>query len=570
MKNIYRIVSLILIVVIMATVLVACTTSNTDDPLNEKIDTSRTQIYVYNFAGGYGTDWLVALKKRYEELHKDDVYEEGKKGVQVYINAQKTSIESYMDSILDNRDEVYFAEYVDYFTLISKGVVADITEAVTGDLGSYGDPAGTTIESKLSAQLQDYYGVSDGTSKKYYALPHYSAYNGLAYNIDLFEERGYYFRDDTTDVEFLEDYFVLPNSDEKRSAGPDGKYGTSDDGLPATYEEFFLLCDYIAYDGNTPVVWNGVAYQDYLNDFLQAMIVDYEGLENTTLNYTMEGTATDLGKIVNGEFVFDTTPTTITASNGYELKRQAGKYYALSFLERLVKTDKYHGDKVFNNAYWHTDAQDDFLYSGHDGVTKSIAMLCEGVWWQAESAQTFIDMANMKGDEFSMKNRNIGWLPLPKATSDKVGKSTLFDKNYATCFVKKNVADWKMPLINDFLKFIHTNQSLVEFTQITNTPKGFNYTLTDAEKEALTPFGRSLIELKENSDVAYPYASTSVYKNNQSQFKNKNQSWSLMSGLTEQQWAPIAMHDKAVTSIDYFTGMYNYYQSRWSILYSIK
>lgn len=565
MKNIYRIVSLVLIVVTMATLFVACTPD--DDSTNEKIDPNRTQIYVYNYAGGYGTDWLIALKERYEELHKDDVYEEGKKGVQVYINAQKTSIESYMDSILDNRDEIYFAEYVDYYTLLYKDLVADITEAVTGDLGSYGDPAGTTIESKLTEQFQDYFAVSEGTSKKYYALPHYASYNGLAYNIDLFEEKGYYFRDDRSDVEYLEDNFIIPNSNEKRSAGPDGQYDTYDDGLPATYDEFFLLCDYIASDGNTPIVWNGVAYRDYLNDFMAALVVDYEGLDNTALNYTLDGTATDLGKIVNGEFVFDTTPTTITAENGYELKRQAGKYYALSFMEKLVTTSKYYSDLSFNNAYWHTDAQSDFLYSGHDGVTKPIAMLCEGIWWQAEAAQTFSDMANRYGEHLSMQNRNFGWMPLPKATSDKIGKSTLFDKDYATCFVKKNVAEWKMPLIIDFLKFAHTNQSLVEFTQITNTPKGFNYTLTDAEKETLSPFGRSIIELKENSDITAPYASTSVYKNNQSQFKNANQFWSLMDGVTEQRWAPAAMYEKAITSIDYFTGMYNYYQNRWTILF---
>lgn len=46
---------------------------------DEQIDSSKTQLYVFNFYGGYGADWLAAAKKKYEDLHKDDVYEEGKR-----------------------------------------------------------------------------------------------------------------------------------------------------------------------------------------------------------------------------------------------------------------------------------------------------------------------------------------------------------------------------------------------------------------------------------------------------------------------------------------------------------
>lgn len=53
--------------------------NNPDSNVEEKIDTSRTQLYVFNFYGGYGSDWLAAAKKRYEKLHENDVYEEGKR-----------------------------------------------------------------------------------------------------------------------------------------------------------------------------------------------------------------------------------------------------------------------------------------------------------------------------------------------------------------------------------------------------------------------------------------------------------------------------------------------------------
>ena len=50
----------------------------------EKIDETRTQLYVYNHFGGYGSDWINAAKARYEELHKNDVYEEGKPSSNVF------------------------------------------------------------------------------------------------------------------------------------------------------------------------------------------------------------------------------------------------------------------------------------------------------------------------------------------------------------------------------------------------------------------------------------------------------------------------------------------------------
>jgi hypothetical protein len=47
----------------------------------EKIDSNRTQLFVFNFAGGFGVDWLKSVKARYEELHQHDKYEEGKEGI---------------------------------------------------------------------------------------------------------------------------------------------------------------------------------------------------------------------------------------------------------------------------------------------------------------------------------------------------------------------------------------------------------------------------------------------------------------------------------------------------------
>lgn len=103
---------------------------------------------------------------------------------------------------------------------------------------------------------------SDGKTH-YYAIPHYSAYTGIIYDIDLFDENLYYFAKTPTGSA-LEELFVADNT-VARSAGPDGVEGTDDDGLPATYDEFFKLCEYIKQGAATPLVWTGANYKDYLN-----------------------------------------------------------------------------------------------------------------------------------------------------------------------------------------------------------------------------------------------------------------------------------------------------------------
>ena len=120
-------------------------------------------------------EWLKNLKDRYEELHKDDVYEEGKKGIQIIINNEKALATELEDKILHNKEEIYFAEKAFYYSLLNKGVLADITEAVTGDMASYGDPAGTTIEGKMYEEQKEYLGVDDNGQTKYYAIPHYAS-----------------------------------------------------------------------------------------------------------------------------------------------------------------------------------------------------------------------------------------------------------------------------------------------------------------------------------------------------------------------------------------------------------
>ena len=247
----------------------------------EQVDNTRIQLYVNNFYGGYGSTWLYgygegedhvkAAKELFEDKYADYTDETnfpGRKGVQVLINDEKTSFSGKIDQILGNTDEVYFAEYAYYYTLLQKNIMLDITDVInpTGGVSTYSANLNNevaenkTILSKYTDEQKAYYGVTTSGNTKYYGIPHYAGYTGLTYSVEIFDDLGAYFKD-STDPYVYENYcaagtttlnnnMVLalfnvqkkPYGDGaggttfKKSAGPDGQYGNEDDGLPRTFD----------------------------------------------------------------------------------------------------------------------------------------------------------------------------------------------------------------------------------------------------------------------------------------------------------------------------------------------
>lgn len=542
----------------------------------EKVDENRTQLYVYNYDGGFGSEWLNKIKQRYEALHANDEYEPGtgKRGIQIMMNNTKNAVTS--ETIKSGQDEVYFVENMYYYSLRYDGALMDITDAVTGE-NPY-EPS-KKIESKLTSEQKNFYGIEgareDGGTQ-YLALPHYFGTYGLVYNKELFDDKGYYFIDGYDENGSLEEKFIYYDMD-KKTAGPNGKYGDDDDGLPTTYQEFYWLLEYISrMNSQTALSWTGQYYTQYLGFLLNSLVTDYEGLDQMMLNFTFNGTATDLGTISGGGFVEDAADLPINESNGWELKRQAGVYYALDLIENLVDTDMYHNANAFTDSYSHLDNQQDFLMSGVDGVTTPIAMTVDGMWWQSESSQVFSSMASRYGEQYSMANRNLRWMPLPKANKEKAAEAaakiaegekgyTIADSLYSLCCVSSGIEEWKLPIAIDFIQFCNTDESLVEFTTTTNAMKALTYEVNDSVLDQLSPYGRSLIEYIQNADIVYPYSKAEVYVNNSSMFRADEYYRATVNGATKNYPAQ-AFHVENISAEDYFTGLAAYYRNTWNTL----
>lgn len=538
------------IIVMLMLLVVTLSSCRSDD--RPDVDSSKTQLNVFNFDGGYGTEWLRVAKERFEETYKDEEFEEGKKGIQIQITPQKENGIHQKDRIKTLASEVFFNEYVYYDEYIKAGLLLDISDVYNDTLPG----ESKTLKEKLTEQQLNYYKQEDG---KFYAVPHYAGYSGLVYNIDFFDEHSLYFKEGWTDTNQ-----PFTNQKSERTKGPDQILGTDDDGLPTTYEEFYVLCNYIVNNiiGAKPLIWNGIAYVDYLKALINSLYVDNEGPIQFQNFLKLEGEFTTLvDSISNGEVTLKDPVLINSETNGNLAYGQAGKYYGTDFVNTIIKNKSwYDSSKVFAGSYSHLEAQKDFLYTTEFDGRVDYAMLIEGIWWENETDDTITKMVQSKGQAASKYVRNFGWMPLPRKQASEE-KQTLIDHIYSAGYIKSNIDPSKIPAAIEFLKFVNTDESLIEFTKITNTPKALQYTLSDDDKNELSNFGRSIMNTQENSNIVYPFNNSMIYKNNIVKFSSNEYFKTNIGGTLYAQ--PIEPIRAGRSTDDIFDGYLRYGQTLW-------
>ncbi len=470
------------------------------------IDKTKTQLYIGNYDGGYGHVWLDHLIEGFEQKYAETSFEEGKKGVQIVVqNNKNLSGDKLYTSMASSINEIYFTENFNYYTFVNENKVLDLTDLVTTT--NYQDGLdGKTIESKMNDVQKAYYGAEVNSNTKYYAVPHYAGFSGLMYDIDLFEEENLYFSGENAG-EFVSD------SSETRTNGPDGQYGTKDDGLPATYEEFFELLDYMVKDcGITPFIFTG-KYPTYINWLISALFVDYEGLDNLKALLNLDGsTVSDIIEL-EGNNLSEPKSVALNNSNGYKLFGTKGKLEALKFIEKILSNEKYYYKGCISSTFSNLTAQKHFLQDGVSQGGKRIAFLAEGIWWEEEANGSFVSRAKSAGDEYSRENSNLGILPLPKGDATKVGeKNTLVDINKSVICVSAKIKDYKKELAKKFIAYACSDEALIDFTLTTDCPKALSYEM-GSDYDDLTNYGKNIWDVYNESDYVLHYSANDLYKN---------------------------------------------------------
>lgn len=518
----------------------------------EDVDPNRTQVYIGNYYGGLGDAWLKELKRQYEELNPD---------IQIMIDNDKNKYlrDNIINNISSSRNALFFVDRIYYYDMVSLGLLADITDAITTPLTEYGEDI--SIAEKLDETNRKFYGENEITGNKYYAIPTYLSHYGIVYDVDLFEEKKLYISKDSTAENIIWTSGTLEGS---KSLGLDGVAGTYDDGLPETWDEFKSLIQTMVQKGITPFIWSG-QYKEYSQGFLNGLWADYEGAENFRMNYTFSGS-----QILDG----DQNPTDISAANAYELQRQSGKKYALEVAKYIMSDSVHYTSSSTRLTTDHLSAQDEYIASrpeNNGSTIKPIAMILEGDWWENEARDNgdFDSMVAMYGEEFAYGKRRFSLMPFPKTEGSAEGRTIFSVSGSASFFINANCSEEILEIAKDFLRFCHTESSLQVFTKYTGVIKPYKYSLTQEQYDSLTHFSKTLYQIykNENTDIVYDLSLSLKRINNSNYFGNYWLWYANVSGSTYENPFTAFANDTSLTAKAYFDGLYNYHKNNWNTLF---
>lgn len=461
-----------LLSVSMLSSITACVPSDTDAV---SVDPNRQQIYVGVTSEGLNEKWLSPVVTRFEQAYPQ---------YQVIIEPMSLTDSSGLDTkIAMAKEDVYFLQSVtEARQMFTDGLLEDLTDVVT-----QGEPTienGRTIESKIDEDFKEQYQFTkaDG-SIGYYGLPYAVMPYGITYDADLFEAKNLYNIPQYKGLDCIEG-----TADDNN--GPDGKAGTFDDGLPATWEDFKVMMTVMRQKGITPFIWTG-EHASYRTTFVRAIVAAYEGRDAFRMYYEMEGTDSFSGE-------------EITVRNGYKLVGRPSQKAMLTAVNDIVSNTKNYAPESFKTSASHLVAQNTYILS--ERIGSPIAMLVEGAWWENEAKATFEEMAAEYGAEYGYGQRNFKYMPIPKfigteGVEDQTYMGTTVLQNSANTLVAINAASDMKEGAALFVRFTHTDESLKAFTQDNGMPRPFDYGWTDEEYASLSRFAKNMWELWTDENV---------------------------------------------------------------------
>ena len=564
-----------------------------------KDDGTKIVLNVEYFDGGFGSEWLEIAAKEFEELYAD--YTVGdKKGVIVELDGSRQTGQNVYDAYSLMNNEIFFTEQVlNYYDFVNKDYLLDLSDVLTEVIPEQGH----SIESVMDEELKKFYGVKEGEETHYYAVPMSSSFCGLIYDEEFFYNNGLFLTREydgaeqgtiinpgsayiignikTADsngeyaalvTENGETYYkTQPDENGKTyylSEGPDGEYGTYDDGQPRTYEEFFRLCHYMkTYKNTYPFIMMGDG-AGYIDWFLDQLFADYEGKNEALKNFTFEGSAENLIDVDDSGNITELPDVALNSEEKGDnamITKSAGRYYALKFYENMVKGGAgtwLHPDWNKNSSQF--DAQLDFMLSIKTGETKA-AFLIDGVWWEEESKTNFKNLENYYGEKYKKENRHFKLFSLPKASIDQVGdERVIMDTGYYAAFILSSIAEEKVEIAKKFIQYCFTDAKNKEYTMITGVPRGFEYDLSQEEYESMSSFGQGIWDVVKsgNATIMYPQSTSKYYLDRVRALQPGMYFYTKVDGMAYDNIQEV-IEEKNISAEEAFRGIYLYHEDRY-------
>ncbi len=490
-----------------------------------------TQIQILHYNGGVGKEWLERSIERFKEAKKDESYESGKKGVDIKVSHTKLVDTSSMKGQAKN---IYITEDTGFpQDLAANGSLLNINDWVMET-----NTDGKTIDSKIDDTMKTVLKYGG----EYYALPHYELYPGATYDYELFTKRNLFFADPSLDDSQVfpyelngKTYKFVRNANTKKACGNDGQFGTDDDGLPTSLEEFVVLTQYMAGRNVSPILFPG-NHQDYSALMMEGMLASLNGKEGMSSFYTFNGEINvvtgyqnDVDYIVPGSGC----PTPIvekvqlTEAEGYKTRMTEERYAVICMMQILENYNNKHAfdrDVTYEIGNTNEVVQKLFLAGTRDGGnTKDYGILCEGNYWMNEAQGRFDDFYRDHPEYNKETNpRDVRWMSLPTKITGTVNPDEgqtpcLMDTGNSFFLVNKyafnRVSEGCQRAIKEFVQFLYTDAELEDFTRTTGCCKsGVNCEFYKDDVYAnLTPYQKTVLNLKKKYGVAYAGSTAKTY-----------------------------------------------------------
>lgn len=470
-----------------------------------EIDNTRTQLYIGVKDDGIGKEWVYDAIAKFEAdeywSNWENPNDPSRKGIQVIPKFEdnlyeQKNVETSMPSA---KESVYVLSSINFYSWLKSDYTSDMLVNLYDEVTKDPDGEGPelSIYDRMSEDDREHLTITLANGEKaIYTLPYHENYWGAIYDADIFTDYQLYNIDEyrgLDGIEGNEDDCWGPNGREDDPSDP-----TSDDGLPATWEDFKVLLDTMVTVGVTPFTWNQNTYT-YQTGWLKSIVAAYEGKENFELRYKMTGTHSTLGEV--------------NKTNAYKLAEAEGIKAAVTVAHEIMSNDAYYSPKAYYSSQSHLAAQEEFIMSTKTNTP--IGFLLESGWWENEAKGTFASMASAYGEEYGYGERNFKWLPFPKfigtdGIADQTNEKTTMYSGVGTggggWMLSANVEEVIKPVALGFIQYCNSSDMMARFTEITGICRPYEYTMSDAQIENMTSYTRTVYEYRakgqtEGSDV---------------------------------------------------------------------
>lgn len=429
------------------------------------IDPNKTQVYVSAWNGGFGLEWLDEAVSRFNAANDK---------VQVIVDPNKDIYQSQIAPEIEtgiSTCDVFITAQPGCSDLGVKGYLEDLSDIWVADV----DGNGTTVEGKMIDKdiFKKVYQTEGGT----WGLPHSDAMQGFVYDHGIFESKG---------------WLMTESDGVTLTKGKDGKYGTYDDGQPVDIAEWDLMLSKMVADSVYPFLWTGMYASDYLNSMSEALLAQYDGLDNYKVSISYDGVYT----------YPDGKQETITPETGYKTIKTPAKKVVMDFMYKyLFQNSNFYHPSAKLNSVSHQDAQNAFVLGyKNTAANPQSGMLYDGVWWENEARPVFNSLEKRNEKDYAYGTRDYRYMLFPNmdgqrgANGDGTG-SVMGISESGTIFLKKQSDVEKRGYAKDFIKYLVSDEVSRLFTTYACGLRPYNYELTEEDKASMTVFAKNAYDV---------------------------------------------------------------------------